>query len=87
MRVLTVAFVIAGLSLITVARAAPDYAALEQGAPLRMVLQTGTTGPVYSLAFSPDSRLLAVGGGDGAIRLWTIHSLTDGVYGIMLPGL
>jgi hypothetical protein len=37
---------------------------------VKAVTFTGTNNPAYCLAFSPDSRTLAVGHADGALRLW-----------------
>lgn len=34
---------------------------------------TGHTAPIWSIAFSSDSRLLITGSEDGSIRIWTVE--------------
>jgi WD40 repeat protein len=53
------------------------------GAPARESL-TGHTGPVFSVAFSPDGHLLATASGDGTVRLW--NTLTRRPVGEPLAG-
>lgn len=36
----------------------------------------GHSEAVLSVCFSPDSRMLASGGGDGTVRFWDIHTTT-----------
>jgi len=48
---------------------------LVQFAPaqkLELVVQTGHSGSVNSVAYSPDGKLLASGGSDGVIKLWHV---------------
>jgi WD40 repeat protein len=50
-----------------------DAATGEEVARLR-----GHADPVFSLAFSPDSKTLVSGSGDGTLRLWDTEPLREG---------
>lgn len=65
--------------------------AFAQGAPQIQWMRQGHSGLGVYLAFSPDGKLLASGGGDGAIRIWkasdgtlvrTLLGHTSNVYGL-----
>jgi WD40 repeat protein len=45
----------------------------DPGSGREQAVLTGHTGTVLAVAFSPDSRLLASGDGDGTIRLWSTN--------------
>ena len=56
------------LACVTVAASSPLRA---QDLELRLTL-TGHTRTVHTVAFSPDGKTLASGGGDEAIKLWDV---------------
>ncbi|MHB2019830.1 MAG: WD40 repeat domain-containing protein [Candidatus Xenobia bacterium] len=49
-------------------------AAHANPAPPRLVVQNGHSGPINTVAFSPDGSLLLSGGFDGVPRLWDVAS-------------
>lgn len=50
------------------------YSAAPEAQEINLVVQTGHTGPVSEVAFSPDGRTLASGGWDNSIKLWSVKS-------------
>ena len=65
-----------------------DLTATDMGTDIgaRQRLLRGHTGPIFSFAFSGDSRWLATGSHDQTARLWDLRGAGPSAVPIVLPG-